>query len=97
MRRGVKIRWIVEKPKDIKSWPEIVQTLMKNPSFKLRIVVKPPEARLGIFDNKEVFIATHPTTMATESSALWTNNPTLLRLVNEYFEKMWITALENLH
>jgi len=96
MGRGVKIRWLLEKPKDINPWPEIVQTFMKNPFFKLRIVLKPPEARLGIFDKKEVFIATHPTTRAMESTALWTNNPSLLRIVHDYFERLWITALENL-
>ena len=48
-------------------------------------------------DKKEVFVATHPAVGALESNVLWTNNPSILRIVHDYFEMLWITALENLH
>jgi hypothetical protein len=94
MKRGVKVRWIIEEPKDEKSWPEILLTLINNPSFKFRTLRECPEERLGLFDKKEVFIALHPTTAATESPALWTNNPSILKIVHDYFEILWITAIE---
>jgi sugar-specific transcriptional regulator TrmB len=94
MRRGVKIRWIVEEPKDRKSWPEILSTFINNPSFKFRALRECPEERLGMFDKKEVFIALNPTTAATESPALWTNNHSILKIVHDYFEILWITAIE---
>jgi sugar-specific transcriptional regulator TrmB len=97
MRRGVKIRWVVEKTEEIDSWPEIVQAFMKNPSFKLRSIPKPPVVRLGIYDGKEVFIASHPETNTLESPALWSNNPCLAAIVQDYFEILWITAIENQH
>ena len=97
MRRSVNIRWILEEPKDRNAWPEILQTFTKNPFFKLRFLPKSPGTRLGMYDKKEVFIATLPTMAALESSALWTNNPSTLKLVQDYFEILWITAIENQH
>jgi sugar-specific transcriptional regulator TrmB len=94
LRRGVKIRWIVEKTEYIDSWPEIVKAFIKNPSFKLRSIPRPPVVRLGIYDVKCVFIDSHPETGALESPALWSNNPCLVAIVQDYFEILWITAMK---
>ena len=93
MRRGVTIRWIIEKPSD-KILSEIMPIYQKYPLFRYRIVEKSPQTRFGLFDKKEVFIATNPIKCALESSALWTNNPSILRIVCDYFEILWITAIE---
>jgi sugar-specific transcriptional regulator TrmB len=94
LRRGVKIRWIYEKPEDLNSLPECVQALMKNPSFKLRAVPNSLNMKYWIYDTKEVFIATHPKTGVAESPVLRSNNPSLVELAYNYFEIMWITAME---
>jgi sugar-specific transcriptional regulator TrmB len=95
MNRGVKVRLIVEKPENLDSWPEIVQELKKNPSFTLRTVTNHPKARLGIYDKKEVLIASDPTTYAMMSPALWSNNPSLIAMIQDNFEIMWRTAIED--
>jgi sugar-specific transcriptional regulator TrmB len=95
MNRGVKVRLIVEKPENLDCWPEIVQELKKNPSFTLRTITNHPKARLGIYDKKEVFIASNPTTYAMMSPALWSNNPSLLAIIHDNFEIMWRTAIED--
>ncbi len=92
LRRGVKIRFIVEKPEHINSWPKTAQVFMKNPYFKLRTIPYPPTGILGIYDKKEVLLATSPTGSAVGSPALWTSNSSLLAIVQEYFEQIWLTS-----
>lgn len=94
LRRGVKIRWIIDQPKDANSWPEFsfVQVLMKNPKFKLRTILQPPHVRLGIYDKKEVFLATFPKRAGLESPALWSSNTSFAAIIDNFFETMWSTA-----
>jgi len=95
MRRGVKIRYLTNNPEDANSWTEIVSAFTKNPSFNLRILSSPPETRCGIHDKKEVFIATVPSSNAFQSTVLWSNNPSLIVVAQDHFDKKWITAMES--
>lgn len=97
IKRGVKIRYIVEKTEYENSWPEIVQAFTRNSSFKLRFVPNPPNTVFGIFDEKEVFIATSTAGYAAEYPALWSNNPSLISAMHDLFEIMWFTSLEDKH
>jgi hypothetical protein len=45
-------------------------------------------------DEKEVFIIAEPTVELSESPALWSNNSSLVNIVEDYFEILWMTALE---
>ncbi len=92
--KGVEIRCIVHKPEDTGSWSETVQILAENPLFKLKILYNSPDTRCGIFDYKEVFIATYPSRGAFQSPALWSNNPSLIIAFQDHFEKMWLEAKE---
>ena len=96
LRRGVKIRWIINKPKDTDSWGNfsLLQVLMKNPSFKLRTIPKRPQVRLGIYDQKEVFMANFPNRGGLESPALRATNTSFSEIVESFFETMWNTAVE---
>lgn len=96
MDRGVKIRWILEKTEDRNSWTE-VQALTKNRFFKLRFLPKSPRERLALFDRKQVFVVTDAKKGALESSALWTNNPSILAIIKDYYELLWITAMKTPH
>jgi len=95
MKNGVKIRYVICEPEDANTWPEIVQAFTKNPSFKLRTLPNPPDARYGLYDKKEVFIATFPSHGAFQSPALWSNNSSIITVFQEHFERAWITAMEN--
>ena len=96
LKRGVKIRIITEKPKNEQSIPKIINDLEKNHSVKLRYLLNPPSAILTIYDGKELLITTSAKTDLGESPALWSNNPSLLSVMNDFYEIMWITAIENL-
>ncbi len=92
LRRGVRIRFIVEKPEHINSWPKTAEILMKNPYFKVRTIPYPPTGILAIYDKKEALLATSTSGNAVGSPALWTSNPGLLAIAQEYFEQMWLTS-----
>ncbi len=96
LERGVEFRVILEKPDDKKSIPEIKE-LKKYPSYELRYVLNCPSAQVTIFDKKEVFITTLAKAGFAESSTLWSNNPSLLSIIQGYFEMVWIKAMKNQH
>jgi sugar-specific transcriptional regulator TrmB len=94
MKRSVKIRIITEKPEDEKTLPKIVQTFQKDPCFKVRYLLAAPQAHIALFDRREVFINTSITAALTETPLLWSDNPSLVAVVQDYFDIALITALE---
>jgi sugar-specific transcriptional regulator TrmB len=94
LKRGVKFRFIIDKPEDQKSLPEISKALTENPLFKLRYGHHPPLAVIGIFDKREVIISTSTITGLGETPVLLSNNHCLLLMAQNYFEMAWITAAE---
>ena len=97
LERGVKIRVVTEKPENEKSIPKIIQDFNKYPSFRVRYLLDPPSAILTIYDRKELLITTSAKPDRGESPALWSNNPSLLSVINDFYEILWITAMENPH
>jgi sugar-specific transcriptional regulator TrmB len=94
LKRGVKFRFIIDKPEGQKSLPEISKALTKDPLFKIRYGHHPPLAVIGIFDKKEVIISTSTIRGLGESPVLLSNNLCLLLMAQNYFEMAWITAVE---
>jgi sugar-specific transcriptional regulator TrmB len=100
VERGVKVHWITEsKPQNLDSNLEIARDFLGNPNFNLRILPQPlPMTRLGIYDHREVFISITRNQNTAESPALWTNNPTIVYMLTDYFEMKWKLAQEcNIH
>jgi sugar-specific transcriptional regulator TrmB len=95
LERGAKIRVITEKPEDTKEIPKIIQDFIKNPSFQLRYILNPPSAIVTIFDGNRILVTTSANAGLGESPAFWSNNPCLLAMINDFYEIMWITAIEN--
>lgn len=94
LKRGVKFRFIIDKPEDQKSLPEISKALIKNPLLKIRYGHHPPLAVVGIFDRQEVIISISTIMGLDETPVLLSNNPCLLLMAQNYFEMTWITAAE---
>lgn len=63
----------------------------KSPCY-IRFLVFPPKTILGLYDYKEVFIIENPSVGLNESSALWSNNPSLISLAKEYYENLWLAT-----
>ena len=93
--RGVKWRFITEKPHLGRPFLNQIKELRKKPHCQIRFLTSVPPTILGTYDKKEVFIFKNPTTSINMSPALWSDNPSLIAIVTDYFEMLWLTALED--
>ena len=92
--RGVKCRFIIDKPeKDIVA-KKILDFLTKSQCCEVRFIPHAPETVMTIYDQREIFIFTNPDARMSESPALWSNNSSLICGMRDYFTSLWITALE---
>jgi len=93
--RNVKIRVILEKPKDLKQIPKLVTKLEEFPNYNLRYTLKKPTAIIGIFDKKRAIIKTSAKVDLAETPSLWTSNQCLVSVMIEYFESYWKGLIKN--
>ena len=96
LKRGVKMRVILEKPIDMNQIPEIVNEIKKFPNYELRYILDQPSAIIGIFDEERVIIKTSASVGLAEQPSLWSDNQCLVSVIQDHFEMMWITALEKI-
>ena len=96
LKRGVKIRKIITvKSEDKRPLPEIVQDLKKNPHCKIKYIPIAPKANIRLYDEKVAYIDTSPASGVAETACYCTSNPSLLAIIEDYFEMLWLTALED--
>jgi hypothetical protein len=50
---------------------------------------------LSIYDGKEVMVIENPIAPLKESSILLSNNRSLISMIHDFFEMVWITAKED--
>ena len=74
--------------------PKIIMKCWRIPYATIRYVSSIPKTVMVNYDNKEVFIFTKPTAELNDSPALWSNDPCIINMAEDYFEILWITALE---
>jgi sugar-specific transcriptional regulator TrmB len=91
LKRGVKIRIVAEKLPSTNSDIEKIMTAERKAGAQVKFMSKLPSALLLLFDNKQVMIITSATG-TLETSALRSNNPSLIALSTSYFENTWISA-----
>lgn len=92
-KRKIKVRFIVQKPPaEVRmNLPHLSWVFKK---FEVRFIEHFPKTVFGIYDNRELYIIVNPSADLSSSAALWTNNSSLIALVQEYFETLWLTAKE---
>jgi sugar-specific transcriptional regulator TrmB len=93
--KNVKTRFIIEKPLKSKTGKQLIQFYTKKAFCQIKIIPYRPAMVLGIYDKKEVFIIVDPKADLPGSPALWSNNPSLIALTEDYFETLWLTAIES--
>jgi sugar-specific transcriptional regulator TrmB len=96
--KGVKIRILMEKSEAEKHRglaDKLAKSYTEN-RFEVRYIRNPPPVVMAVFDKKEVVVIASASAGLTESSALWSNNPSLVELAYNYFEMMWLTAFESI-
>jgi sugar-specific transcriptional regulator TrmB len=92
--RGVNFRIVVESPTDAAGLKLAHEFCGKSPFCNLRLLPMFPKTVLGIYDKKEVFIIVDPRKGLFDSPALWSNNQSLISVAQDYFEMLWLTAIE---
>jgi sugar-specific transcriptional regulator TrmB len=91
--RGVKIRFITEKPSEDEPFSKELESLLKNARVEVRFLDIPPKAVVTIFDQKEASILTVAKAGWAQSPTLWTNNPSFVAVVQDHFDATWEKAL----
>ena len=94
LQRDVKVRVLIDKPDEERLLSDIRKHLEKYPAFKIRYLLNAPKALMSIYDKKEARICTCIRPWLKECPTLWTNNPCLLSILQDYFEIMWLTAIK---
>jgi sugar-specific transcriptional regulator TrmB len=94
--RNIKYRYIVEKAPSEEVGEVGNRLLTTYPSFKARFLEIKPKTAFGLYDNRELFVIVDPDMDISASPALWTNNPSLIAIAQDYFEMLWQTATETL-
>jgi hypothetical protein len=93
--KNVKFRFILENPGGKTAIKYAMSFCEKSSACQIKFIPAHPKTVLGIYDEKEVFISAEPKKDLADSPALWSNNPSLISLVKDYFEILWLTAMEN--
>ena len=94
LNRGVKFRWITDKPADANVLPKSLQTIINHPNFSLRFIPSVPKVKLGIFDNKEVLLGIFAKSGFALSPCLWSNNSSLVTIAESHFETWWKKGID---
>jgi sugar-specific transcriptional regulator TrmB len=92
LERGVKIRWIIEKPFDTDEAPTILASLSENSLFKLKSINHNNVKTFSIYDKKRIIVAANPEPNYVQSPALWTNASPLVEMAQHYFDVLWNKA-----
>lgn len=89
--KGVYLRYIVDVPPEKDQFEKVIKPLMEHPCFELRYVLPRVPALFVMFDRKEVGIS-ESSTNAIDTPDLWVTNPSLISIIHDYFEMIWIKA-----
>ncbi len=95
--KKVKVRFIIESPLESKTSKQLIQYCREKPFCQIRFARGYPQTIFSIYDKKKIFIIARSKTDLPGSPALWSNNSSLIALADDYFEKLWFTAIENCH
>ena len=93
LSRGVKFRIVTSTVERVLS-PSFLEVGNNDQRIEIRYTRSVRRCAASIMDEKEVFIIAKPMVELSESPALWSNNSSLVNIVEDYFEILWMTALE---
>ncbi len=92
MERGAQIRFLVGNPEPKLSQLGQFQTLVRNPSFRMKTVPNHTAVRFGIYDKKAISIILSSEADFSKCALLWTNCASLVTTYQEYYELLWRAA-----
>jgi sugar-specific transcriptional regulator TrmB len=90
--KGVKWRYIVDKSCREEPFLKQLARLKEDPSCKIATLDNLPKTIIGIYDQKQVLVFENATDSIGGSAALWSNNESLVSIMTDYFERLWLAA-----
>ncbi len=91
----MKIRLLIEKPSATKTANQLIQYSKREFYAKIRYLSDYPRIIFAIFDKKEVVIATELKKALQGSAGLWSGNLNIVGMAEQYFEILWLAAMES--
>ncbi|PVX25915.1 MAG: hypothetical protein CW691_03125 [Candidatus Bathyarchaeum sp.] len=91
MDKGIKYRTIVDDPPKKKDFEELLKPILKHPNYELRYVSPPLPAVILMCDQKEGGVS-DSVANAPDTPDLWVTNPSLITIINGYFDCIWAQA-----
>jgi sugar-specific transcriptional regulator TrmB len=91
LKRGVEIKIIVYSDKKVQL-PARYEPFRNLRNIEIRITDKKPQTTLSIYDKKIALLSTTPMISQPMNSHLLMENPTIVGVIQEYFELMWRRA-----
>jgi hypothetical protein len=97
MERGVKFRFILEKPITEKALPRALKKFFKTDSCSIKYSASSshPHAIVAVNDKREAQIAVSTEEDLAKSSMLMSTSPALVMIINDYFETIWSQQSED--
>ena len=89
LNNGVKINVFITNKQMQDEIPEKARFLYESPNVSIKYVDTPPKIIAIIVDEQEAFMITQPQSDLVESSALWTDNTSLIAVLTAFFELCW--------
>ncbi len=90
-RRGVKVRMIIDQTSINGPLSKILSSLGPISLSKIKYMPHLTHSFIAIYDKKEVQMATATEGDFIEAPILWSNNPALVKVMQNYFESMWFS------
>ena len=94
LKKGVKMRVVTDDPENRAIFNKDFLSYKNYPSYSFRKTDEVIAAPLAILDKKEVFIFISDITDFLEATALISNNPRLVAIIQEYFNGLWDNSHE---
>jgi hypothetical protein len=94
LSRNVKFRLIVEASEEAVDAKNMAQLCRETSNCQFQFIPHSPRYMFGVYDEQNAFIIVNPEANLADSSALWTNNQSLVSLIHDYFEVLWFISSE---
>ncbi len=96
LKRGVKIRFIIDDMESTDPQLDPFRAFIQNPSFQLRATPNHPNARFCVYDSKEVSVVISSRAEMfvnfSKSALLWSDCINLAQAYQDYYDMMWLTS-----
>ncbi len=87
--RGVKVRFILDKTNMNRPLSKVFEDFCNTSSCEIKYMPHLPHAFIAVFDKSEIQMATSEDNDFLQAPILWSNNPALVKVMQNYFETVW--------